>query len=73
MPHIVQYNIFNDIVPLFLKDLWFCKIQKFQIVPLHNLKLRVKIVPSASADNIDNIAHVHTGVHLIYQHRDAAF
>ena len=44
MLYIVQYNIFNDIVhvPLFLKDLWFCKIQKFQIVPLHNLKLWVK-------------------------------
>ena len=49
------------------------QIQKFQIVPLHNLKLCVKIVPSASADNINNIAHVNTGVHLIYQHRDAAF
>ena len=37
MFHIVQYNIFNDIVPLFLKDLWFCKIQKFQIFPFITL------------------------------------
>ena len=73
MLHIVQDNIFNDIVPLCLKDLWLYKIQKFQIVPLQNLKLCVKIVPSASADNINNIAHVNTGVHLIYQHRDAVF
>ena len=32
-----------------------------------------KIAPSASADNINNIGHVNTGLHLICQHRDAAF
>ena len=42
MLQIVQDNIFNDIVPLCLKDLWFSKIHKFQIVPLHNLKLWVQ-------------------------------
>ena len=26
-------------------------------------------MPSVSADNINNIAHVHTGAHLIYQHK----
>ena len=42
MLRIVQDNIFNDIVPLCLKDLCLCKIQKFQIFPLQNLKLWVK-------------------------------
>ena len=73
MIHIVQYNIFNDIVPLFLKDLWFVKFKSTKLSRFITLSYEQKIVPSASADNINNIAHVHTGVRLIYQHRDSAF
>ena len=70
-----MYNIkFSTILYLcFSKICVFVKFKNSKLSRFITLSFEYKIVPSASADNINNIAHVDTGVHLIYQHRDAAF
>ena len=71
----ILYNIiFSTILYLcFSKICDFAKFKSSKLSRFITLSYEYEIVPSASADNINNIAHVNTGVHLIYQHRDAAF